>query len=137
VASCIPAAIKYLEDIYHSGVIDISKEDNYDEEEDEEEKLVLTKEDLVLIKEIVEYTTKLNEPDSKTTKFLEEIMKIQQNGKIKRLIVFSFFKRTLKYLERKLHEIGIFVYRMDGDVPFDERETLLRHCQEIIIAKLI
>ena len=130
VASCIPAATAYLKDIYHSGVIDISKEDNYDEEEDEEEKLVLTKEDLVLIKEIIEYATKLNEPDSKTTRFLEEIKKIQQNGKIKKLIVFSFFKRTLKYLERKLREIGIFVLRMDGDVSFDERETLLNEFEQ-------
>jgi superfamily II DNA or RNA helicase len=125
VASCIPASIEYLRDIHKNGIIDISKEDTYDEEEEDDKKLVLTEQDLGLIKQIIEQAQKLQDPDSKTKKFLEEITNIKQKGDIKKIIIFSFFKRTLKYLEKKLKEIGVNILRIDGDVPFEERETLL------------
>ena len=125
VASCIPASVEYLKDIHKNGIIDLSKEDTYDEEEEDEKKLVLTIQDLGIIKQIVEKAEKLDYPDSKTKKFLEEMTNIKQKGNIKKIIIFSFFKRTLKYLEKKLKEIGIDTIRIDGDVPFEERETLL------------
>ncbi|MBD3249175.1 hypothetical protein GF336_03960 [Candidatus Woesearchaeota archaeon] len=125
VASCIPASIEYLRDIHKNGIIDLSKEDTYDGEEEDDKKLVLTEQDLGLIKNIIEQAQKLQDPDSKTQKFLEEMTKIKQKGNIKKIIIFSFFKRTLRYLEKKLKEIGINIIRIDGDVPFEERETLL------------
>ena len=124
VASCIPASINYLKDIYTTGVIDISKEDS-DEEEEDEVKIKLTKEDVDSIKEILELGERLDGPDSKTKTFLETISSILEEGKIKKIIIFSFFKRTLKYLEKKLIEISVRVKRVDGDVPFEERERIM------------
>lgn len=129
VASCIPAAKKYLKDLYRAGEIDLSKED-IDVEEEEEGKLILTERDLTDIKSIIEFAETIKDPDSKTVKFLEAIQNMFSKGDIKKVIIFSFFKRTLKYLEKQLKDIGISVARVDGDVPFIEREQIIEKFAE-------
>lgn len=60
--------------------------------------------------------------DSKFEKFtsiLEEIWKEETENKV---LVFTFFKGTARYLEERLSERGIGVLRIDGDVPSDPRK---------------
>lgn len=61
-------------------------------------------------------------PDSKYNKFLEIIEKEKlELGKVK-IMVFAFFKGTLKYLEKRLDADGIMCRRIDGDVIIENRE---------------
>ncbi|MCF7860889.1 DEAD/DEAH box helicase family protein [Candidatus Woesearchaeota archaeon] len=124
VASCIPASIQYLNDIATSGIIALEQEELADDL-DESEEISLTASDINLIKETVEYGKEnLNFPDSKTETFLKTIEEIFKNGSVEKMIIFSFFKRTLKYLEKELKKLNISTARIDGDVPFIEREEI-------------
>ncbi|MCX5632152.1 MAG: SNF2-related protein [Phycisphaerae bacterium] len=48
------------------------------------------------------------------TKFKEFLKTIQRNKKV---IVFAFFKKSLRYLEERLRFAGVNCVRIDGDVP--------------------
>ena len=59
--------------------------------------------------------------DSKYNKFIEIINKEKKEiGKVK-ILVFAFFKGTLRYLEKRLTYEGIKCLRIDGSVPIDTR----------------
>lgn len=130
VASCIPATIEYLNEIYHNGNLFVYRDE---EEEDfsEERKLILTKQDLVDIKELLLFAhANIKEPDSKTIAFINTIQEILDKNEIKKIIIFSFFKKTLKYLEKKLKFLGLSVARIDGDIPIIEREKIIEKFSE-------
>ena len=127
VASCIPAAREYFKDIYTSGMIDLAEEDVLDEEEFENERLIFTKAELAELKNVIGFAETIQEPDSKFTEFIKAIREIIQAKELKKIIIFSFFKRTLKYLERKLREEGLSVARIDGDVPFAMRDEIIEN----------
>jgi len=66
--------------------------------------------------------TKWEGPDSKYAKFeeiLETVWSAEPNAK---LLVFTFFKGTARYLERRISDAGVKVLRIDGDVPSDPRQ---------------
>jgi hypothetical protein len=65
-------------------------------------------------------------PDTKFDKFLQALREIwaqdiQANRATRKVIVFSFFKRTLRYLNRRLTGEKIGTTQIDGDIPIDER----------------
>lgn len=64
--------------------------------------------------------------DSKYSKFSEALhhSKEEKRGFIK-VIVFAFFKDTLKYLAKRLHEEGIQNVLISGDVPSAERPQII------------
>ncbi|SMP89415.1 Helicase conserved C-terminal domain-containing protein, partial [Epsilonproteobacteria bacterium SCGC AD-311-C15] len=51
----------------------------------------------------------------------EEILKDLKSQNIKQMIVFSFFKKTLNYLEIKLQNMGYSVGKIHGDFSVEER----------------
>jgi len=59
--------------------------------------------------------------DSKFNKFIEIINKEKREVGNVKIIVFAFFKGTLRYLERKLDKEKIKCLRIDGDVDIDTR----------------
>lgn len=125
VASCIPASIEYLKDMYGRGIIDLSEED-YEEDISGTQKIAFTKRDLENINYLIKFAEEnITEPDSKTIAFIKTIKEAISNDEIKKIIIFSFFKRTLRFLERKLKALGLSVVRVDGDVPFIEREKII------------
>ena len=68
--------------------------------------------------------------DSKYKKFIDIIKKEKKEyGKIK-IIVFAFFKGTLRYLEKNLKKDGVKALRIDGDVPSDERTAIIENFRE-------
>ena len=126
VASCIPAAKQYLKDIARTGQIEYSGEDiDEDELNEPVSNLSFSREDIVEVNKVIEYGEQIAEPDSKTKEFIREIKDILTNVDITKVLIFSFFKRTLKYLEKILISEGYSVVRIDGDVPFIERERLM------------
>lgn len=58
-----------------------------------------------------EFSHLLKQPDSK----LQALLRILQSQE--KVVVFSYFKRSLRYLERSLAKAGIGCTRIDGDVP--------------------
>jgi len=60
--------------------------------------------------------------DSKYNKFIEIIYKEKKEiGKVK-ILVFAFFKGTLRYLEKKLTAENIKCLRIDGSIPIQKRQ---------------
>ncbi|KYJ87228.1 helicase-related protein [Sulfurovum riftiae] len=67
----------------------------------------------------------IGENDSKFLKF-EEVLKDLHSQKIKQMIVFSFFKKTLDYLEEKLLDLGYKVGKIHGDFSVEERFGIIK-----------
>lgn len=65
-----------------------------------------------------EWRRRLSESDTKCRILLEALQEVhQQEPSRSKVVVFSYFKKTLRYLEQRLAEAGIPAIRIDGDVP--------------------
>lgn len=72
-------------------------------------------------------------PDTRDSKYerLAVLVREQQAARSGvKLLVFAFFKETLRYLSRRLGRDGIDHVLIDGDVPPDERERLIARFRE-------
>lgn len=63
----------------------------------------------------------LGSTDSKFAKFAEALRQALDVSQGSKVIVFSFFRRTLTYLERELKRLGFDVLQINGSIPPDER----------------
>jgi len=63
--------------------------------------------------------------DSKFIKFLQIIKELHAEG-LKQIIVFSFFKFTLNYLENKMIDLGYNVGKIHGDFSVEERYAKIK-----------
>jgi superfamily II DNA or RNA helicase len=66
--------------------------------------------------------------DTKYEQLLAELMKIRAAG-LRQVMIFSFFRRTLAYLARRLSE-HFEVRVMHGGVPMEERDAIMREFRE-------
>lgn len=66
-------------------------------------------------------TTGWSYRDSKLVAFLEMLDKTWSEEPEAKILVFAFFKGTVRYLEDQLLKRGINVTRIDGDVPSDPK----------------
>lgn len=76
-----------------------------------------------LADEISDLSTKLTKNDPKFEKMYEVILE-KQKEENNRVIIFSSFRHTLKYLKKNLLERGIRVGQVDGSVPDEERYAM-------------
>lgn len=67
-------------------------------------------------------TDRWDGPDSKYEQFEEILDIVWKEEPGTKLLVFTFFKGTARYLERRLREKGVETLRIDGDVPSDPRQ---------------
>jgi superfamily II DNA or RNA helicase len=63
--------------------------------------------------------------DSKFDVFVEALRTALDESADSKVIVFSYFRRTLAYLERQLRTRGFDVLQINGDVPPDERAAAI------------
>jgi len=126
-ASCIPATISYLaekvDNVHNS--LDMKDELEIDDLEfedigNESLSLGLSSDFMHDAQALLEKGPKLREVDSKFKEFLCYLKEQLKQGEIK-FIVFSFFKRTLKYLSKRLQEEGIPAFLLTGDLEESER----------------
>lgn len=96
--------------------------DDIDEEDNE---LIFTAEVINKLDNVIRTGEQLNGEDSKFKGFEEIITKISSNG-IKQLIVFSFFKKTIEYLNKKLQELGYKVNKIHGGNTVEERYCIIQ-----------
>ncbi len=123
ITSCIPAFVFLLNSFIERGFFSLTEiTDDIDSEETDYK---LNGSDLheqaAALKELAK---KLPEKDSKTEKLLEIIKETKEHSADGKLLVFSFFKHTLRYLLNKIQTIGIRVALITGDTGSDDRDVL-------------
>jgi SNF2 family DNA or RNA helicase len=74
---------------------------------------------------VIEQGSEIGEDDSKFLRF-DEIVRDLHSQNIRQMIVFSFFKKTLNYLETKLTSLGYKVGKIHGDFTIEERFTKIK-----------
>ena len=75
--------------------------------------------------EIIEKGECIGDVDSKFLEFKKILDDIREQN-IKQVIVFSTFKKTLKYLENKLNNLGYKVSKIDGDNKPEDRFNTIK-----------
>lgn len=95
--------------------------DDLDEEDNE---LGFTEEALNKLDNVIQIGEQLGGYDSKFKGFEEILTKISSNG-IKQVIVFSFFKKTIEYLNSKLQGLGYRVNKIHGGNTVEDRYGII------------
>jgi hypothetical protein len=141
-ASCVPAAVEYFasrlglnpEDLARSIFEETEDEGAWNESErvipDEGADPTGNAEVQETLARLVRETSLGSLPDTKFSEFLRVLQEIwdedEKAGRRRRkVVVFSFFKRTLSYIRRKLDGAKIGCALITGDVPFTEREDVI------------
>ena len=68
--------------------------------------------------------SELGSVDTKFDRFWTELKRLRGAG-VQQVMVFSFFRRSLAYLHRRLAELGESARVMDGSVPMDDRISIM------------
>ena len=130
-ASCIPAALQYFADKLketEQAAAEFSEEESNGLQE-AEEVTAWTGPAREALEQIVEFAN-LPEHDSKLEELvtaLNGIWRDDDNSKVRRrkVVVFSFFRRTLEYLARALTARGMPNRMIHGGVPVNSREEYI------------
>jgi len=121
-SSSMIASLESFKEIKKSGKLfikDIDDLEDYHEDIDIRQEAVKYLDDIIVKGELI------GQDDSKFIKF-EEILKDLKSQKIKQMIVFSFFKKTLDYLEQKLQDLGYSVGKIHGDFSIEDRFATIK-----------
>ncbi|MBL57219.1 MAG: hypothetical protein CMP61_08530 [Flavobacteriales bacterium] len=119
-SSSMIASLENFKEIRDSGRLFV--QDNND---NEGEYVEIREEAQEFLDLIIDKGDKIGKDDSKFLKFIE-ILQDLKNQNIKQLIVFSFFKFTINYLDKKLIDLGYKVGKIHGDISVEERYTKIR-----------
>ncbi|AOM83522.1 DEAD/DEAH box helicase [Salisediminibacterium beveridgei] len=135
-ASCIPATKEYLEwsldhNIYVTGVpVEQDEEELYEENFDDIgddsslHEAILTPALRDKYEELLEIAEAIGEEDSKYDQFKQYLSTLLSSLENKQVIVFSFFIRTLTYLEKRLSEDGFSVNVISGRTPLVNKNNV-------------
>lgn len=121
-SSSMIASLESFEAVKRDGRLFIKEMDDLEEYHGD---LDIRQEAMEYLDRIIEKGKRIGEYDSKFIK-LDEILQELKSQKIKQMIVFSFFKKTLDYLERKLRERGYRVGKIHGDFSTEERFATIK-----------
>jgi|SaaInlStandDraft_5_1057022.scaffolds.fasta_scaffold04735_4 SNF2 family DNA or RNA helicase len=116
-SSCMLASLESFKNMKKTKKFFVSEIDDLDNDYDDFElntQIVESLDNLISKGELI------GEYDSKYDKFIKVLNELRGQN-IHKAIVFSFFKKTLSYLEKKLTESGVKVGKIDGDLTPDER----------------
>jgi SNF2 family DNA or RNA helicase len=125
-SSCMLASIESFKHMRSSKKFYVSQIDDHDTEvtDFELDKEILSRLDLLISK-----GSMIGETDSKYDAFVEFLDDLKKQ-KIQKAIVFSFFKKTLSYLEKKLIDRGFKIGKIDGDIDPEERYEIINQFRE-------
>jgi len=116
-SSCMLASLESFKNMRETRKFFVSEIDDIDSEYDDFE---LDSKIVGKLDSLIEKGMLIGDCDSKYDRFVTVLNDLKKQN-IQRAIVFSFFKKTLSYLERKLIENGIKVGKIDGDLTPEER----------------
>ena len=127
ITSSLPAFVELIDSFISRGLLSISEfSDDFDCEFDEYNIKLNFKDFEKLAFELKELSEKLPEKDSKAQKLLSIIDESVHKTDAGKLLVFSFFKNTLRYLYNIISEYGARVEIITGDTSSEERNILRR-----------
>ncbi|MGE0086668.1 MAG: DEAD/DEAH box helicase [Desulfococcaceae bacterium] len=119
VSSCIPAMKEYLEWMLENNKILIDEAGSREEVGDDFElgSVELPVQLRGKFKRLRDQAVSLSRTDTKFEVFLNELRQLRKELKNPQIIVFSFFIRTLKYLQKRLAAEGFRVGLISGEIP--------------------
>ena len=88
----------------------------------------------VIRREIEELVSTIGAEDSKLAQFRESLRRIHEEDPNAKILVFSTFKATLQYLDRRLRQgapwLGGRIFQLDGDVAVENRPQLIQEFRD-------
>ncbi|HHS92688.1 MAG TPA: DEAD/DEAH box helicase, partial [Campylobacterales bacterium] len=117
VSSSMLASLESFKKLQKSGKLLVSDVDDLDAEYED---YTIEHEAKRYLDNIIYKGEAIGESDSKFLRF-EEVLRDLDSQNIKQKILFSFFKKTLDYLEPKLQKLGYSVGKIHGDFSTEER----------------
>ena len=125
ITSSLPAFVALLDQFIERGLLSVSEmSDDWGYEFDSDE---IDLDDIDFeewAEHLKELAADLPETDSKANKLLSIIQETVHNTEAGKLLVFSFFKHTLRYLHGIISDAGIRVAVITGDTSTEDRDEL-------------
>ena len=122
VASSIPASRKYLEWAIKERKIEYTTEDELVEDDSQAEYTSIDDDLVALFKTLIKFAKRLENIDTKYLYLREFLRKMIYDENEDKIIVFSFFVKTLGYLKQRLEADGFKVGVIHGNVPLEGTE---------------
>ena len=125
-ASSIPAMVEHY--MTHFGLTEEDLPEDFDQEDEQEAEKTVNPSDFQDARENLKAVLKKwpkNSPDTKYDEFLSILKGIKSQEGILKVMVFAFFKGTLKYLNKRLTEDGFGCDIISGDVSPEERTRIV------------
>jgi superfamily II DNA or RNA helicase len=116
-ASCLPATFELLQDKYGFASEEFESLDAFDGIDSAASVMNLMDLEPDIIPKI--------SCDTKYLEFEKALLSARKNGMAKQVLIFSFFTRTIKYLQKQLVKAGLNVRIMYGGTPPKERQELM------------
>nr|WP_284041391.1 SNF2-related protein [Polaribacter sp. Z014] len=121
-SSSMIASLENFKEVRKSGKLFLKNNDDFD---DIQEDIDMKLEALNYLDDVISKGNLIGDKDAKFIKFLEIIEELHTGG-LKQIIVFSFFKFTLNYLEKKMINLGYQVGKIHGDFSVEERFSKIK-----------
>ncbi len=123
-ASCLVATRRYLEHVLRARVRQLQLEDGGTELEDDRSGNVVPAE-LVQIRELLDLSATIGEVDTKFDELVDLLRLLLAESVGNKVLVFSFFRRTIEYLRERLARLGYVVYVVHGGIDVDQRPSII------------
>jgi SNF2 family DNA or RNA helicase len=144
VASCIQAMKENLDKIVSKKlkIIKAPSEDNgdvIDASADEDIPWKLESGEIASFQRLKRSADRIGSVDTKFSKFLEALKRLEDENPSAKILVFAFFKPTLEYLKNKLEatQYGGKVSLIHGDIEVKERQRIIRKFRETDEIKIL
>jgi superfamily II DNA/RNA helicase len=121
-SSSMLASLENFKEIKKSGKLFLK---DFDDLEEIHPDIDMKQEALKYLDNVIIKGCLIGDKDSKFIKFLQIIEDLHTAG-LKQIIVFSFFKFTLNYLEKKMIDFGYRVGKIHGDFSVEERYAKIK-----------
>jgi len=143
VASCIQAMKESLDNIVKERVIKAPSEDDGDiidpSMDINDKPWKIEDREISSISRLKKIAQKVGDTDTKFNMFLEALRKLENEDPSAKIIVFAFFKKTLKYLMRRLYstEYRGKVALIHGGIPTKDRQKIIKRFRQTDDIKIL
>lgn len=125
ITSSLPAFVTLLDQFVERGLLSVSEVSDDWEYDFDADEIDLDDVDFdEWAEHLKELAENLPETDSKANKLLSIIQETVHNTEAGKLLVFSFFKHTLRYLHGIISDAGVRVSVITGDTSTEDRDEL-------------
>ena len=126
-SSSMIASLESFKSFKSSNKLNFEQLEDLDQEEPQE--ITLQTEAIKYLDNIIKKGEAIGDTDSKLVE-LDKILQELHSQKIKQVIIFSFFKKTIKYLEEKLQNLNYNVGSIHGDLNTQDRFNKIKEFKQ-------